>query len=84
MAKIERWRFKPDYRNNGAFQFVTGYTGGGAEMCVHLRRDEIAEKLAKEYGPGELVDNGTYLSWLQDEDIAVPALADESMECSSL
>ncbi len=84
MAKIERLRFKPDHRNNGAFQFVTGYTGGGAEMCVHLRQDEVAERLAKKHGPGELVDDGTELIWMQEEEVAVPELAAESMECSSL
>ena len=84
MSKIERTRFRPDYRNNGMFQFITGYTGGGAVACAHLTRAEIVERLWEKHGPGELVDDGTDLIWMQAGEIATPALAAESLECSAL
>lgn len=56
---------RPDGRNNGQYQFVTGYTGGGAEACVHLTAEQIAERCRQRHGlpPGELVDDGTDLWW---------------------
>jgi hypothetical protein len=60
----------PDYRNNGKFQFVTGYTGGfAAEMCVHLTWEEIEERLKEKHGPGVLTDDGTDLIWTFDDGI---------------
>lgn len=56
----------PDHRNNGAYQFVTGWTGGGAEMCVHLTAADIAERVCKKLGFGRLVDDGVHLWWEQD------------------
>jgi len=48
---------QPDYRNNGQFQFVTGYTGGGgAEMCVHLTCEEYEQRVRAKLGPGTLVE----------------------------
>ncbi len=58
----------PDYRNNGKFQFVTGYTGGfAAPMCVHLTWEEIEERLTKNHGSGVLTDDGTDLIWTLDD-----------------
>jgi hypothetical protein len=54
---------RPDYRNNGKYQFVMGYTAGGAEECVHLTRDEICGRLTTRAGPGVLVDDGVDLWW---------------------
>ena len=84
MSTVERVRIRPDYRNNGMFQFVTGYTGGGAVACAHLSRDQIVGRLTIKHGPGELVDDGTDLIWMQAGEIATPALAAESLECSEL
>jgi hypothetical protein len=56
---------RPDHRNNGKYQFVTGYTGGGAEMCVHLGLEEIAERCRAKLGPGTLIDDGIDLWWDQ-------------------
>jgi hypothetical protein len=56
---------RPDHRNNGKYQFVTGYTGGGAEACVHLSPDEVAARCREQRGPGTLVDDGTDLWWDQ-------------------
>lgn len=64
---------RPDYRNNGKYQFVVGYTGGGAEECVHLDRDEIARRLGERHGPGTLVDDGVDLWWEQPS-LPLPAL----------
>lgn len=46
---------QPDYRNNGKLQFVTGWTAGGAEMCVHLTLEEYEQDLRNQAGPGKLV-----------------------------
>jgi hypothetical protein len=56
---------RPEYRNNGEYQFVKGYTGGGAEMCVHLNRDQISSRCEQKLGPGTLVDDGVDLWWEQ-------------------
>ena len=58
---------RPSYRYNRNYQFITGYTGGGAEECVHLSKEEISFRLAKQSGPGELYDDGINLWWMQDE-----------------
>lgn len=60
---------KPDYRNNGKYQFVTGYTGGGAEACVHLSAEEIAERMTAQAGSGKLLDDGVNLWW---ETVGIP------------
>jgi hypothetical protein len=58
----------PDYRNNGKFQFVTGYCGGfGAEICAHLTWAEVEERLTELHGPGILTDDGTDLTWTFDD-----------------
>ena len=54
---------KPDYRLNGKYQFIKGWTGGGAAMCLHLTKEEIIERLTTILGPGELVDDGEDLWW---------------------
>jgi len=54
---------KPEYRNNGQYQFVKEYTGGGNAACVHLTTEEIAQRLTAEKGPGELIDDGVNLWW---------------------
>ena len=61
----ELTRITPDYRNNGKFQFVVGYTGGmnAGEKCVHLTWEEIEQRLTKNHGPGVLTDDGTDLIW---------------------
>jgi len=46
---------QPDYRNNGKLQFVTGWTGGGAEMCIHLTFEEYEKDIASQAPPGRLV-----------------------------
>jgi len=56
---------RPDYRNHGQYQFVTWYTGGGAEACVHLTREQISDRLRDQKGPGILVDDGENLWWEQ-------------------
>lgn len=58
---------KPSYRNNGKYQFVKGWTPGGAEMCAHLSFDEIAEQLKAQAGPGKLIDDGENLWWELDQ-----------------
>ena len=83
-SEVETMRFQPDYRLLGRYQFVTGYTGGGAEMCVHLTFVEIAARLRERHGDGRLVDDGTDLIWLQPADVGIPKLANESLTCSSL
>ena len=81
---LETLRISPDYRNAGKFQFVTGYTGGGAEMCVHLTFEEVAKRLAKKHGDGELVDDGVDLIWMQPDDVATRKRMEDSLACSSL
>ncbi len=56
---------RPDHRNNGKYQFVKGWTGGGAEACVHLTSEEIAERCARMVGPGTLEDDGIDLWWVK-------------------
>lgn len=53
----------PSGRNLGKYQFITGYTGGGAEMCAHLSADEVCARLVEKLGPGELIDDGIDLWW---------------------
>lgn len=59
----ELYRCTPDGRFNGQYQFVTGYTGGGAEMCAHLAFETIQDRLRKSFGDqnGTLADDGTDL-----------------------
>lgn len=57
---------QPSYRNNGEYQFVVGYTGGGAEECVHLSAVEITRRLTESAGPGKLIDDGVDLWWELD------------------
>lgn len=59
---------KPDYRNDGKYQFVVGYTGGGAEECIHLSKEEIEKRMTKKFGKGILVDDGENLFWETDND----------------
>lgn len=54
---------QPDYRNNGKLQFVTGYTGGGASMCVHMTREEYETRLAAKLGKGKLVEVADEFFW---------------------
>jgi len=84
METLETLRITPDYRHAGKFQFVTGYTGGGAEMCKHLTFDEVAERLANKHGDGELVDDGVDLIWMQPDDVATSNRMGDSLACSSL
>ena len=81
---VETVRITPDYRNLCKFQFVTGWTGGGAEMCAHLTVSEVIERLEENHGKGELVDDGTDLIWMQHESIGIPKLQAESLMSSSL
>lgn len=81
---LETVRITPDYRNNGEFQFIRGYTGGGNPMCVHLSWEEVAVKLADQHGPGMLDDDGTDLIWMQNEDVAIPKLIEDSFQSSEL
>lgn len=64
---VKRKVQKPDYRNNGQYQFVTGWTGGGAEECVHLSRGEIATRLTRDHGAGYLEDDSVDLWWCQED-----------------
>lgn len=82
--EIATIRFAPDYRNLGNYQFVTGWTGGGAEMCVHLTFEEISKRLRAKHGDGRLVDDGTDLIWMQPIDTGLPKLVDQSLVCSEL
>lgn len=43
---------QPDYYNDGKLQFVTGYTGGGYPMCVHLTYNEYVKRIAEKVGAG--------------------------------
>lgn len=64
LQQIEVVRVSPDYRNNGQFQFVTGYTGGfAAPMCVHLSFEEVEERLQRTSGEARsrLIDDGSDL-----------------------
>ena len=61
MRKVER----PSYRENGQYQFIVWYTGGGNPECVHLSPEEISERLRAQVGPGTLVDDGLDLWWEQ-------------------
>lgn len=55
---------QPVARNNGKYQFCTGYTGGGAMMCEHLTKEEIEKRLEEQAGPGRLEDDGKDLWWI--------------------
>lgn len=81
---VETVRITPDYRNLGKYQFVTGWTGGGAEMCTHLTFEQVMQRFKAKHGPGKLEDDGTDLVWLQDEVIGIPKLAGDSLDCSGL
>lgn len=83
-AIVETVKIKPDYRNNGKYQFITGYTGGGNPMCVHLSFEEVAELLQKKHGNGTLIDEGTYLVWEQPAETGLPKLIEDSLMSSSL
>lgn len=61
---------RPDYRNNGQYQFVKGYTGGGAQMCAHLTAEVISERCNNLVGPGTLVDDGENLWWEQAKQLS--------------
>lgn len=57
---------RPDHRNItkfGIYQFVVGWTGGGAEMCQHYSKAEIEEGQRSLHGKGVLVDDGVDLWW---------------------
>ena len=56
---------RPSYRLNGSYQFVKGYTGGGAECCAHLTPDEVAKRCIEKVGEGRLEDDGVDLWWVQ-------------------
>lgn len=58
---------RPNHRHDGKYQFVKGYTAGGAEMCVHLTTEEISKRLRAKVGPGTLVDDGIDLWWEQPD-----------------
>lgn len=49
---------RPDHRLNGKFQFVVGWTGGGAEECKHLTKEQIETFATGAHGPGKLIDDG--------------------------
>lgn len=59
---------QPDYRNDGRLQFVTGWTGGGAEMCVHLTRKEYADRIEARRGCGTLVEKDGVFYWQPSEE----------------
>lgn len=54
---------RPDYRNNGKYQFVRGYAGSGAEMCDHVSLMDIVYQMTERCGPGKLIDDGVDLWW---------------------
>ena len=54
---------RPDYRNNGRYQFVRSYTHSGAEACDHISPDEIRRQMTDKFGVGMLVDDGLDLWW---------------------
>lgn len=55
---------RPDYRNDGKYQFIVAYGGGMQTVqCVHLSAAEVAERCAAKLGPGTLIDDGTDLWW---------------------
>lgn len=60
---------KPDYRNDGKYQFITGYTGGGAEECVHLTKEQISERASSILGDGRLEDDGSNLYWVKSKGV---------------
>jgi hypothetical protein len=63
---------RPDYRNNGKYQFVNFITHSGAESCVHLTAEEISEQMTKKIGPGHLTDDGVDLWWHTDSKMPLP------------
>lgn len=54
---------QPDFRNHGRLQFITGYMGGGATSCVHLTREEYAERIRAKIGKGKLVEQEGVFFW---------------------
>lgn len=54
---------QPDFRHNGKLQFIVGYTGGGANACVHLTRHQYASRLRKKAGNGKLVEIDGKFYW---------------------
>jgi hypothetical protein len=62
-GNTKRTQLRPDYRNNGKYQFITGYSGSGATICVHLSAEELSERLAVKHGEGKLIDDGDSLWW---------------------
>jgi hypothetical protein len=81
---LEVARVTPDFRNNGALQFIQGYTGGGNPMCSHLTRAELARAFAKQYGEGMMEEVGNDFVWMQSEELALPKLEAVSLDSSSL
>jgi hypothetical protein len=75
--EIETVRLHPEYRNDGKYQFLVGWTAGGAEMYRHLTLEQLTTQLTAELGSGRLVDDGTYLIWMQPEETALPILAEK-------
>jgi hypothetical protein len=55
----------PDNRLNGQYQFVKGWTGGGAEMCAHMTPDEYKLRVREKLGDGELVEHEGKFYWHQ-------------------
>lgn len=67
-------RYTPDYRNNGQYQFVTGFSGSGAEMCAHLTLEVIEQRLRERYElpDGVLVDDGKDLIFIRPQICPTP------------
>jgi hypothetical protein len=64
---------RPGHRNHGEYQFVKGYTGGGAEECVHLSAEQVAQRCRDKVGAGRLIDDGLDLWWEQSAGANPPA-----------
>lgn len=65
MAVTKHLIERPDYRNDGKYQYVRGWTGGGAEVCDHLSAEDIGKQMEAKLGPGKFVDDGDDLWWDQ-------------------
>jgi hypothetical protein len=57
---------RPDYRNDGKYQFVVSYTSWGNPECIHLTTEQIFERMEDKLGKGKLIDDGVNLWWEQD------------------
>jgi hypothetical protein len=54
---------QPDYRLDGKLQFVVGYTSFGAQECIHLTLEQLAERCERKAGTGKLIEIDGRFYW---------------------